>query len=158
MPGGGRCQWPATAIEKSPFKRGCVVARRPLLCWFWESKSPKATLHSEVGFGIKVRNSHTQFHSASNVNESKALKKLQKYPQITDITFSCLLFRFQSTSFTFFTCNRSFPFLLLIKKCGFEKNSYVFSYAKVVIRKQGFYRVWHKKKSRHWFTFFMSHL
>ena len=105
MPGGGRCQWPATAIEKSPFKRGCVVARRPLLCWFWESKSPKATLHSEVGFGIKVRNSHTQFHSASNVNESKALKKLQKYPQITDITFSCLLFRFQSTSFTFFTCN-----------------------------------------------------
>ena len=91
MPGGGRrCQWPATAIEKSPFKRGCVVARRPLLCWFWESKSPKATLHSEVRFGIKVRNSHAKFHSASNVNESKALKKLQKYRQITDITFSCL--------------------------------------------------------------------
>ena len=41
----------------------------------------------------------------------------------------------------FSTVNRSFPFLLLIKKCGFEKNSYVFSYAKVVIRKQGFYRV-----------------
>ena len=49
-------------------------------------------------------------------------------------TFHVLTTLFQSTSFTYFTCNyrssavnRSFPVLLLLKKCSLDKKSYVFS-------------------------------
>ena len=55
---------------------------------------------------------------SAKVNEKKIQEKLSKTRYFSTVTF-----------------------LLLIKKCGFEKNSYVFSYAKVVIRKEGFYRV-----------------